>query len=115
MPHNTNEINKMPKYNLALIPVSKGDEAVEYAKQLSELADKYILGKDSLPHMTLLNTRNKDYEKDVDSIKKSYNPISDKFVLSLGHSDDVGQLTKILFTLEVKPRLDANLLIFKIY
>lgn len=179
----------MPKYNLALTPVSKGDEAIQCANQLSKLADKYLLSKDSLPHvtlyqfeaeekeiediwrrveqiwkeepielefkefscisfdktifwasllpnkgdelqrmhrliaellskpirekfdphMTLFNTKNKDYEKDVDAIKASYKPISDIFVLSLGHSGDVGQLTKILFTHEVKPRVTCKL------
>ena len=171
----------MPKYNLALTPVSTGDEIVKCAIQLSKLADKYLIGKDSLPHvtlyqfnaeekiiddiwkrvkeawkeeppielefkefscvsfdgvifwvsllpnnrdklhemhgliaqvlnkptkknfdphMTLFNTKNKDCEKDVGAIKSFYKPISDVFVLSLGHSDDVGQLTKILFTHE---------------
>lgn len=167
----------MPNYNLALIPISKSDEVIKCANQFSKFADNYLLGKDSLPHitlyqfeadekeiediwkrvksnwkekpielefkefsclsfdgvifwasllpnhceklhemhqliaqvldkpikknfdphMTLFNTKNKAYENDVDVIKKSYIPISDTFVLSLGRSDDVGQLAKIIF------------------
>lgn len=55
--------------------------------------------------MTLFDTRNKDYEKDVDVIKASYKSISDAFFLSLGYSDDIGQLTKVLFTHEVKSKI----------
>lgn len=167
----------MPKYNLALTPLSKGDEVVKCANQLSKLADKYLLGKNSLPHvtlyqfeteeneikniwncvgkawneepielefkkfssvtfngviywvsllpnnrdklhemhgliaqvlnkqikssfdphMTLFNTKNKDHDKEVYAMRKLYKPISDTFVLSLGNSDDVGQLTKVIF------------------
>lgn len=179
----------MPKYNLALTPLSKGDETVKCANQLSKLADKYLLGEESLPHvtlyqfeaeekaiadiwnrvekawkeepielefkefscisfdgaifwtsllpnngdklqkmhsliaqvldkpikksfdphMTLFNTKNKNYEKDVDTIKSSYKPISDKFILSLGHSDDTGQLTRIIFKSEVKSKLRCRI------
>lgn len=163
------------KYNLALTPISKNNEVTSYARQLSKLADKYLLGKNSLPHitlyqfeaeageieniwrhvrdlwkkdsidlefkefscitfdevifwvsllpnncdqlhrmhqliaqalgkpikqnfdphMTLVNTKNKNYEAHVNILKRSYKPISDRFVLSLGSSDDVGQLVKI--------------------
>ncbi len=170
----------MPNYNLALTPISNGDEAVKYAKKLSNLADKYLLGESSLPHitlcqfeanevevkdiwgrisevwkeepielefkefscitfdnvifwasllpdkcnelhklhklitqvlnkpikkhfdphMTLINTKNKGYEKEVTALKSIYQPITDKFILSLGCSDAVGQLTKIIYTYE---------------
>lgn len=162
-------------YNLALIPLFCNDEVIRYATQFSRLADKYILGFNSLPHvtlyqfeadniediwkqvktvwkenaillnfhkfscvsfdncifwvsllpdngdelhrmhrliaqvlekpvkanfephMTLFNTKHKDYEKEVNEFKKSYMPISDKFILSLGRSDDVGQLSEVIF------------------
>lgn len=80
----------MPKkYNLALIPVSKGVEAVRFAKKFAGLADKYLLGDNSLPHVTIYQFE--------------YEPISDKFVLSLGISDDIGQLVKVVHCCEVKP------------
>src|SRR3990167_8909696 len=41
------------KYNLALIPVSKSDETIELAKKFSTIADEYLLGDRSLPHVTL--------------------------------------------------------------
>lgn len=168
----------MPKYNLALIPLSVENEAFNLANQFAKLADTYLLGKNSLPHvtlyqfevdeseiasiwkrvcdvwneapirlkfeefscitldnlifwasllpdnrnklhemhgliakilckpikenfdphMTLFNTRNKDYEQDVDELKNSFKPISDEFVLSLGRGDGVGQLTEIIFS-----------------
>lgn len=173
----------MPKYNLALIPVSKASDVIECAAQLSNLADKYLIGENSIPHvtlyqfeaeekaiediwkqievawseksielefkefscisfdgiifwasllpnksdelhrmhrliaqllgkpikekfdphMTLLSTKNKNYEKEVDVIKNSYKPVSDTFILSLGNSDDVGQLIKIIFKCSIKP------------
>jgi 2'-5' RNA ligase len=179
----------VPKYNLALMPVSKDDEIIMHANQLSKLADKYLLGKESLPHvtlyqfeaeekeveniwkkvkmswqgglielefkefscisfddiifwvsllpnncenlhklhgliasaldkpikknfdphMTLINTKNKDYEKDVDTIKKSFKPISDAFVLSLGSSDALGQLTSVIFKCEVKSKMTCKM------
>lgn len=163
----------MPKYNLALIPISCGNEVIRYANQFSTMADKYLLGSNSLPHvtlyhfetdrvediwkqvtdvwneksillnffefscvsfdncifwasllpdngdelhrmhrliaqvlekpvkenfephMTLFNTKHKDYEKEVNELKKTYTPISDKFILSLGKSDDVGQFSEV--------------------
>lgn len=176
--------NRGNMYNLALTPVSKGEEAVKYAERLAKFADKYLLGEASLPHvtlyqfeahekgieaiwmhvgkfwneepielefkqfsclsfdnnvtfwpsllpdnciklqnmhsviakaldkpikenfdphMTLLSTKNKDFANCMEALKNSYQPISDEFILSLGHSDDIGQLTKIIFSCGVKP------------
>lgn len=168
---------RVSKYNLALTPISHGDEVVHCANQLAMLADSYLLGKNSLPHitlyhfeaeenkinsiwkrvediwvedliqlqfeefscitfdkilfwislmpdkiddlhrmhsliarvlgktikkdfdphMTLINTKNKECKNDVELLKKRYEPINDTFVLSLGRSDDVGQITEIIF------------------
>lgn len=49
------------------------------------------------PHMTLINTKNKEYEKAAALVSDSYKPISDKFILSLGMSDNSGQLTEIIY------------------
>ena len=168
----------MPKkYNLALIPLSQSVEVVSFAKKFADLADKYLLGENSLPHvtiyqfeaeekeiddiwrrvsevwkespiylefkkfscitfddsiywvsllpdnceklnamhallartinlpikrffdphMTLISTKNKECEKEVEKLLNSYEPISDKFVLSLGISDDIGQLVKVIY------------------
>lgn len=165
------------KYNLALIPTSKGNEVITLAKKLSAIADMYILSEKSLPHvtlyqfqieekevdeiwknicrvwqekqidlmfdqfscmtfdncifwasllpnhcevlhkmhidiahvlrlpvnksfdphMTLISSRTNEYEKEVALISDSYKPISDTFILSLGVSDDIGQLTEIIY------------------
>jgi 2'-5' RNA ligase len=179
----------MPKYNLALTPISHGDEVVKCANQFSSMANTYLLGENSLPHvtlyqfeaserliediwkrvneswkkdlielkfeefscisfdneifwtsllpnnrenlfkmhaliaellgkpiksnfdphMTLFNTKNSDYKNDVELIKSTYKPISDTFVLSLGHSDDVGQLSKIICQYEDKPKVTCRI------
>lgn len=50
------------------------------------------------PHMTLLNSQKKAalIAAKVES-EKNYHPIADRFVLALGESDAVGQLTKIIY------------------
>lgn len=170
------------KYNLALIPMSKGDEVVAFAKKFSRIADMYLLGERSLPHvtlyqfqaeeknidiiwekvcdgcqqksinlefnkfscitfdnnifwvsllpdncevlhrmhdiiadilslpskktfdphMTLINTKDREYEKEVAKLSSFYEPIKDKFILSLGVSDDIGQLTEVIRVLDEK-------------
>lgn len=59
------------------------------------------------PHMTLISTKNKDYEQEVDKLVHSYVHalIVDEFVLSLGESDGIGQLIKIIHRYEAKPSL----------
>lgn len=164
------------KYNLALIPISKGNEAITLANKLSHIADKYLLGERSFPHvtlhqfqadekdidiiwkkvceewqqksinlefnkfscvtfdsnifwvsllpvdcdvlhrmhgfianflslpvkktfdphMTLINTKDREYEKEVAKLSSFYEPIKDNFVLCLGISDDIGQLTEVI-------------------
>lgn len=164
------------KYNLALMPQTKSDEFVCYAQKFSHIADKYLLGVNSLPHitlyqfeagekditaiwvrvcqewkeksidlefnnfscitfdndvywvsilpnnrdillkmhiqiasiislpikntfdphLTLINSKNKDYEKEVTKLSAFYSPIIDKFTLTLGRSDNIGQLTEIV-------------------
>lgn len=49
-------------YNLALIPVSKSDEIITLAKQFENMADKYLLGEKSLPHVTLYQFQSKENE-----------------------------------------------------
>lgn len=58
------------------------------------------------PHMTLINTKNKEYEKEVAKISLSYVPIKDTFVLSLGASDEIGQLTEIIYRYDDKKTTD---------
>lgn len=165
----------MNHYNIALVPKKMSDKVVQCAQQFAEIADQYILGKQSLPHvtlcqfviepefieqiwqqanklipqqtieltfnelscitfdnqifwtslmpnhrewltdlhektakmlmkapkrydphMTLFNTRNKDYQRLVEAYKPNYTPICDEFTLALGKSDGIGQLTEIL-------------------
>jgi 2'-5' RNA ligase len=50
------------------------------------------------PHMTLLNSQSSQQLKEaIQKIEKNYQPIIDNFVLALGKSDPVGQLTEIIF------------------
>lgn len=166
------------KYNLALTPISQGDKVIALAKKFSTIADKYLLGNNSFPHvtlyhfdaeegeianiwktacdrlkalplfltfnkfscitfdnaifwvsllpdngniihgmhasiadilqlpvkqtfdphMTLINTRNNQYVKEAAVVAASYQPIADGFTLSLGVSDDVGQLISIIYS-----------------
>lgn len=51
------------------------------------------------PHMTLLNTKNQKCEIDVAEFT-SYEPLSDTFMLSLGLSDEVGQLKEIIYKIK---------------
>lgn len=43
------------------------------------------------PHMTLMSTKQKNYESMVENVKKAYTTIEDTFVLSVGYSDEIGQ------------------------
>jgi len=170
------------KYNLALTPTCKGYEAVKLANKLAHIADNYLLGEKSLPHvtlyqfqaeendidsiwkkvcgtweekpinlifnkfscitfnddifwvsllpdnldvlnkmhvfianilllpvkkafdphMTLINTKHKEYETEVEKLSRSYEPIEDNFLLSLGASDDIGQLTELIHIVNEK-------------
>lgn len=177
------------KYNLALIPISKSDEAIMLARRFSSIADRYLLGDRSLPHvtlyqfqaeereinpiwekvcglweekpidltfnkfscitfdenifwvsllpdncdvlhkmhaliasilqlpikktfdphMTLISTKNKEYEKAAALVFDSYKPIADNFILSLGVSDDIGQLTNIICRCDMKRSISCKL------
>ena len=168
------------KYNLALIPMSENEEFINLSQQFSSIADKYLLGQHSLPHvtlyqfefeekeienvwgkiikewqekpinlefshfsfitfdntifwvsllpknidplhkmhniiaksillpskksfdphLTLMNTKNKSYEKEVDKLRHSYFPITDTFILSLGKCDEIGQFTEVIYRYE---------------
>ncbi|OGT44200.1 MAG: hypothetical protein A3F42_04160 [Gammaproteobacteria bacterium RIFCSPHIGHO2_12_FULL_37_34] len=168
----------MQKYNIVLTPVSESKSIIKCAQNFSAIADQYLLGEKSLPHitlyqfiadendidnffkkvyqslwqhtidlkfekfscitfdnhifwvsllpdhcgilmkmhslisnvinkpiknnydshMTLISTKNKSYESLVNEFSKTYTPIQDTFVLSLGKSDDIGQLTELLYT-----------------
>lgn len=71
-------------------------EKLDYLHEaISEMLKKPVL-ENFDPHMTLLNTKNNECEKFVEARIQSYAPIKDTFILSIGDSDDVGQLTKII-------------------
>lgn len=168
------------KYNIALVPASRAIEFVKLSKKLSHITDHYLLGDNSLPHvtlyqfeakesdidnvwsqvckvregksiellfsdfscitfdnkiywvsllpnncevlhkfhveiadaiklpvkqsfdshLTLINTKNKDYEKEVDILTKNYISIVDTFILSIGKSDVIGQFTEVIYQCE---------------
>lgn len=48
------------------------------------------------PHMTLMNTRQRDYESLVELVKCGYQPISDECILTIGESDAVGQYLRLI-------------------
>lgn len=54
------------------------------------------------PHMTLISTKDAEYQKKAEDVAKSYAPISDAFVLSIGECDAVGQFTKLLHKCEMR-------------
>lgn len=166
------------KYNLALTPCKKADDIILLANQFKSIADGYLLGNNSLPHvtlyhffagerdistiwkrtislwhdkyftltfekfscitfkndvfwisllpnkieflhhmhhdiadilqlpvkknfdphMTLLNTKNRECEHEAHLISQHYNVIEDTFILSLGKSDDIGQFTELIYS-----------------
>lgn len=166
------------RYNIALIPANESDSVIKCANFLSSVVDRYLLGKNSLPHvtlchfqsneyniesiwkkaldglnqtsieltferfscitfdrstfwasllpnkgdvlmkmhniiagiveqpaktnydphMTLINTKDSSYENLINRLSKTYTPIKDVFVLALGKSDDIGQLTKVIYS-----------------
>lgn len=169
------------KYNLALIPFTKSHRVIEIAQQFANIADLYLLGKKSFPHvtlyhfyyeeneietlwmrvlktwekqpivlsfphfnyqmfkniywislmpdhveelhnmhgmianllnlpikdtfdphMTLINTYNSDYAEEIKAAQSAYSIITDNFYLALGESDNIGQLTNILFSTKIK-------------
>lgn len=165
------------KYNLALIPMTENKYIVDIARTFCEIADKYLLGENSLPHLTLyqfeteeskikdtwdkvsqrwkekpieltfaefscitfddniywvsllpnhtevlykmhekianiieqpikknfdphitlINTKNKEYEKEVEKFSILFNSFRDDFILKLGKCDEVGQFTEIIY------------------
>ena len=46
--------------------------------------------------MTLINTKDPAYKVLVRKLSETYVPISDIFILALGKSDAIGQLTEII-------------------
>lgn len=52
------------------------------------------------PHLTLINTKNKAYKKEAALIIDTYKTIADKFILCLGESDDIGQLTRVVYQIK---------------
>ncbi|MBA3661546.1 MAG: hypothetical protein H0W64_07450 [Gammaproteobacteria bacterium] len=49
------------------------------------------------PHMTLLNTTDKDYVNKSNALITPYLPILDTFILSLGSSDEIGQFMEVIY------------------
>lgn len=43
----------LKKYNIALMPISKKEEIIQFAQHFSAISDEYQLGMHSLPHITL--------------------------------------------------------------
>ena len=166
------------RYNIALIPAKENDSVIKCAHFLSDVADRYLLGENSLPHvtlyqfqandsdiesiwekacdklsqtsieltfekfscitfgqaifwasllpdngdvlmkmhsiiadvinqpvkvnydphMTLISTKDASYENLVNKLYKTYTPIQDVFILALGRSDDIGQLTEVIYS-----------------
>jgi len=54
------------KFNIALLPRSEKKVVIEYSQFLSSIADQYILGERSLPHVTLYQFQAN--ESDIESI-----------------------------------------------
>jgi 2'-5' RNA ligase len=48
------------------------------------------------PHMSLINSKDAGYVDVVAVLQKSYVPLTDQFVLTLGASDPIGQMTEVI-------------------
>lgn len=79
---------------ISLLP-SNCDVLHKMHRQIADLI-KLPTKKSFDPHMTLISTKNTEYKKEVDEASKLYTPIVDAFVLALGKSDEVGQLTDLI-------------------
>jgi 2'-5' RNA ligase len=53
------------KYNLALIPTKNSAAVIALAQKFSAIADKYLLGEKSLPHVTLYQFTAEEKEMDL--------------------------------------------------
>lgn len=69
------------RYNLALIPTSKSDSFIELAHGFSEIAYQYLLGENSLPHITLRHFEAHEFE--IASIWQETLPIMEKKPITL--------------------------------
>ncbi len=45
--------NSKKKYNIALLPVNRHNDIIQYAQLFTTISDQYLLGNQSLPHLTL--------------------------------------------------------------
>jgi hypothetical protein len=52
------------------------------------------------PHMTLISTTDTEYKKKAGDVTKSYDSITDIFILSMGECDAIGQFTKLIYRIE---------------
>jgi 2'-5' RNA ligase len=68
---------------------------MQWHKQIAECMNQPIKPTYD-PHMTLMNTKQHDYELLVDAVKLQYKAIKDKFILSIGESDEIGQYLKVI-------------------
>jgi len=82
-------------YWASLMP-DKVSELNQMHRLVAELLGKPIK-RTFDPHMTLMSTKDRNYEQLVDDVKKRYRNIRDTFVLSLGCADEVGQYLKIIY------------------
>jgi len=60
------------------------------------------------PHMTLISTKDPSYEHFVNELAKKYVPIQDVFTLALGKSDNIGQLTEVIYSCKLKNNLSLD-------
>jgi len=97
-------------YWVSLLP-AKVNELVEINKIIDETLKKETMNSSKKydPHLTLVNTKNNFYKKLADNISKTTKLIGDRFMLSLGVSDEVGQFKKVLFKMEEKPQVSCKI------
>lgn len=87
-------------YWLSLLP-NNTDALLDMHKKIVDIINQPVK-KSFDPHMTLINTKNKEYEVKVNEYSRSYQPIRDMFILKLGRCDDVGRFTEVIYTYEAK-------------
>jgi 2'-5' RNA ligase len=71
------------RYNIALLPISKGDEFVNFAKNLYGIAGEYKLGDASYPHVTLCQFTAEESEVEAIWKKVCESPIEQSIELTL--------------------------------
>lgn len=87
-------------YWISLLPKDSGELHILHSK-ISSIVHS-TSNKPYDPHLTLISTKDNFYEFKGKPVSEGYKVISDRFILSLGECDSLGQFTRILKQPDIK-------------